>query len=102
MFYAWSRRRQVVLFSGRTKPYDPAEAESEYMSMDIVGSTIRSPSIRQDLLDSGHASLRYFNQGSADEAEAEIRAAIREDSWYPPIRTIRFSPFSSCLHRDSR
>jgi hypothetical protein len=56
----------------------------------------------QTLLVCGDVKLRYRNLGSAPQAEAEIRAAIEENSWYEPIKSIRVSPFSFCSHRDSR
>jgi hypothetical protein len=61
-----------------------------------------SQSFPQALLVRGDVKLRYRNLGSAPEAEAEIRAAIEENSWYEPIKSIRVSPFSFCLHHDSR
>jgi hypothetical protein len=61
-----------------------------------------SQSFPQALLLCGDVKLRYRNLGSAPEAEAEIRAAIEENSWYEPIKSIRVSSFSFCLHHDSR
>jgi hypothetical protein len=61
-----------------------------------------SQSFPQALLLCGDVQHRYRNLGSAPEAEAEIRAAIEENSWYEPITSIRVSPFLFCLHRDLR
>jgi hypothetical protein len=60
-----------------------------------------SQSFPQALVVCGVVELRYRNVGSAPEAEAEILAAIEDNSWYEPITSIRVSPFSSYLHRDS-
>ncbi|KAG7528098.1 hypothetical protein FFLO_06412 [Filobasidium floriforme] len=55
--------------------------EQEHMSLEWL----------QAHLACGDVKLRYRNLGSAPEAEAEIRAAIEEYSWYEPIKSIRYN-----------